>query len=153
MMRAFFISAIVITLGFLVADVYYMEEVSSARYSSYNSDYYNYSDPYGYSDYSSYGGSDDDEMTVEAGLVTMAFFLVYIVLFVLSLIKVKTKTMKVFSIIGLSLTGIMAIWDALMISSPGGISFDEVGGGWLFFGVVMIAFTIIGTIHAFKAKA
>jgi hypothetical protein len=153
MMRAFFISAIVITLGFLVADVYYMDEVSSARYSSYSSDYSSYSDPYGYSGYSDYGSSNDDEMTVEAGLVTMAFFLVYIVLFVLSLIKVKTKTMKVFSIIGLSLTGIIALWDGVMISSPGNISFDEIGGAWLFFGVVMIAFTIIGTIHSFKAKA
>jgi hypothetical protein len=152
MMRAFYISAIVLTLGFIFADVYYIEEVSSARYSMYDSMYN--SDPYGYSDYNSYSSySADDDVTMEAGYVTMGFFLFYAALFILSLIKIKRTTIKVFSIIGVSLTGIMMLWDGLMISSPGGISFDEVGVAWIVFGLVMIAFTIIGTIQAFKAKA
>ncbi len=152
MMRVFYLIALVLTIGFFVADIYYAEEVSHARYSSYDS-MYNSSDPYGYSSYNSYDYSKDDDVTVEAGFITMAFFLMYVVLFVLSLIKIKTTTMKVFSIIGLSLTGIMMLWAGIMISSPSGISFDEVAPGWIFYGVVMLAFLIIGTIHAFKKKA
>ena len=157
MMRAFYLVAMVLTLGFMVTDGYYMEEVSSARWSSYSSyDYYSqdYGDSYsGYDPYNSYDSGRDDELTVEAGIVTMVFFFFYIALYVLSMVKIKTTTMKIFSIIGMSLTGIMLVWDALMISSPGGVSFDEVGAGWIFFGIVMLAFTIVGTVHAFKKKA
>ncbi|OFX28356.1 MAG: hypothetical protein A2X08_10785 [Bacteroidetes bacterium GWA2_32_17] len=151
MMRVFYLIAITLTIGFFVADFYYAEEVSHARYSSYDS-MYNSSDPYG-SGYNSYDYSKDDDLTVEAGFVTMGFFLMCVVLYILSLVKIKTTTMKVFSIIGLSLTGIMILWDGVMIASPSGISFNEVVPGWIFFGVVMLAFMIIGTIHAFKKKA
>jgi len=150
-MRVFYLIAITLTIGFFVADFYYAEEVSHARYSSYDS-MYNSSDPYG-SGYNSYDYSKDDDLTVEAGFVTMGFFLMCVVLYILSLVKIKTTTMKVFSIIGLSLTGIMILWDGVMIASPSGISFNEVVPGWIFFGVAMIAFMIIGTIHAFKKKA
>ena len=154
MMRAFYLVAMVLTIGFMVADGYYIEEVSSARWSSYyDYDYYSqdYSD--GYSGYNSYDSGRDDELTIEAGIVTMVFFFFYLALYVLSLVRIKTTTMKVFSIIGMSLTGIMLAWDALMISSPGGVSFDEVGPAWVIYGVVMLAFTIVGTVHAFKKKA
>jgi len=151
MMRVFYLIAITLTIDFFVADFYYAEEVSHARYSSYDS-MYNSSDPYG-SGYNSYDYSKDDDLTVEAGFVTMGFFLMCVVLYILSLVKIKTTTMKVFSIIGLSLTGIMILWDGVMIASPSGISFNEVVPGWIFFGVAMLAFMIIGTIHAFKKKA
>lgn len=151
MMRAFYLTLLVLTLAFAGVEIYYAEEVQSARWSSYD---YNSYDPYGSSSYDSYQYSnEDDEKTMEAGFVTMGFFLIYTVLFVLSLIKIKKTTMKVFSIIGLSLTGIMILWDGLMISSPSGISFDEVAPGWILYQVVMLAFMIIGTIQAFKAKA
>jgi hypothetical protein len=151
MMRVFYIIAMVLTLGFIIADFYYMEEVSNARYRSYD-DYYS-SDPYGYSGYNSYSSyDDDDDITVQAGAVTLIFFLAFNALFILSLVNLKTMTVKVFSIIGISITGIMMMWDGLMISSPGGISFDEVGPGWVLYGLFMIAATIIGTVHAFKPK-
>jgi len=150
MMRAFYITAMVLTIGFIFADIYYIDEASRARYSQYDSMYSN-ANSYGYSNYSSYNEGDD--VTTEAGFVTMAFFLVYTILFILSLIKIKKTTIKVFSIIGLSLTGIMILWDGVMISSPDSISFDEVGAGWIAFGLTMMAFMIVGTIQAFKAKA
>ncbi|PKP23247.1 MAG: hypothetical protein CVU05_00370 [Bacteroidetes bacterium HGW-Bacteroidetes-21] len=151
MMRVLFIIAMALSLGFIIADFYYMEEVSSARYSSYY-DTYN-SDPYDYSGYNSYSAYDnDDDITEEAGVVTMMFFLGFTVLFILSLVKLKTKTVKVFSIIGLSLSFIMILWDGLMISSPSHISFDETGLGWVAYGLFMLAFTIIGTVHAFRVK-
>lgn len=150
MMRVLYLIALVLTLGFMVADAYYVEEVSSARWSSYYSyDDYSYDD-YGYN---SYDSGRDDELTIEAGIMSMIVFFFFIALYVLSLIKIKTITMKVFSIIGLSLTGIFLVWDALMMSSPGGISFDEVGPFFVIFGITMLAFSIIGTVHAFKKKA
>ncbi len=150
-MRVLYIIAMVLTLGFIIADFYYMEEVSSARYSSYDN-YYS-SDPYGYSGYDSYSSyEEDDDITVQAGIVTLIFFLAFTALFILSLVNLKTMTVKVFSIIGLSLTFIIMLWDGLMISSPGGISFDEVGPAWVFYGLFMIAASIIGTVHAFRPK-
>ena len=151
MMRGFYISILVLTFIFAGIEIFYSDEVSSARWSSYD---YNSYDSYDSSNYNSYSYSNiDDEKTQEAGFITMGFFLVYTVLFILSLIKIKKTTMKVFSIIGLSLTGIMILWDGLMISSPSKISFDEVAPGWILYHIIMLAFAIIGTIQAFKAKA
>ena len=151
MMRAFYLTLLVLTIVFAGVEIFYAEEVQSARWSSYD---YNSYDSYGSSSYDSYQYSNvDDEKTMEAGFITMAFFLIYIVVFILSLIKIKKTTMKVFSIIGLSLTGIMVLWDGLMIASPSSVSFDEVAPGWVLFQVVMLAFMIIGTVQAFKAKA
>ncbi len=149
-MRAFYLTLLVLTIVFAGVEIFYAEEVSSARWSS---DDYNSYNSYGSSSYDYSNSYADDEKTTEAGFITMAFFLIYIVVFVLSLIKIKKTTMKVFAIIGLSFAGIMVLWDGLMISSPGNISFDEVVPGWLFFQVMMLAFMIIGTIQAFKAKA
>jgi hypothetical protein len=156
MMRVFYLVAIVLTIAFMVVDVYYAEEVSSARYDSYFDSYnsYDYDNTYGgYSDYSYSDTGRDDELTVEGGIVTMVFFFFYMAVYLLSLMKIKTTTMKVFSIIGMSLTGIMLAWDALIITSPGSLSFDEVAPAWIFFGLAMLAFSIIGTVHAFKKKA
>jgi len=150
-MKVLHIIAIVLTLGFIIADLYYMAEVSSARYSSY--DYSYSSDPYGYSGYNDYYSYDnDDDITEEAGAVTMAFFVLFAALGILSLIKIKTTTVKVFSIITLSLTLIIMLWCGLMISSPGHISFDEVGPAWVIYGLFILSYTIIGTVHAFKVK-
>ncbi len=155
-MRVFYLVAIVLTIVFMAVDVYYAEEVSSARMDSLMQSYsdYNNQDSYGgYSGYDYYESGKDDELTTEAGIVTMIFFFFYMALYVLSLMKIKTTTMKVFSIIGMSLTGIVLAWDALVISSPGSLSFDEVGVAWIGFGLVMLAFSIVGTVHAFKKKA
>jgi len=204
MMRVFYLIAITLTIGFFVADFYYAEEVSHARYSSYDGrralDGVIIKDDELRKTYNDaiktmkeveiehkvlIGVMSEEEgaletvenkyvesldkinketaekldkvtgvfWTVEAGFVTMGFFLMCVVLYILSLVKIKTTTMKVFSIIGLSLTGIMILWDGVMIASPSGISFNEVVPGWIFFGVAMLAFMIIGTIHAFKKKA
>lgn len=150
-MRIFYIVAMCLTIAFFSVCGYYSEQVSSAKYNAY--DYsYNSSDPYSYNSYNNYDYSKDDGITQEAGYITMAFFLMYVVLYLLSIIKIKTTTMKVFSIIGLSLTGIFMIWDSIMISSPSSISFDETAPGWIFYGVVMLAFLIVGTIHSFRKK-
>jgi hypothetical protein len=64
--------------------------------------------------------------------------------------KTKTKTNKVISIIGLSLSGIYFLWNLLVMFDPGSLSYDEVGGGYVFYSLVMMAFTIVGLVQAVK---
>ena len=148
-MRAFYITAIVFTLAFIVTSFVYIEQVSSARWNSYYDSYSSY-DSYGSSSY--YDSGRDNELTQEAGFICLFFLLFYLAIEILTFIKLKTKTMKVLTIIGISFTGIMLAWDALMISSPGGISFDEVGGVFVIFGIIQLAFCIVGVVHAFRKK-
>lgn len=148
MLRAFYISAIVLTVGAIIISAYFIDEVSSCRSSSY----YSYGDSYGSDDNYEYYHDLAKEATVSAGIISMIYFLIMETIFILSLIRLRTKTIKVFSIIGISLTGIMIFWDALMISSPGGVSFDETGIAWIFFMIIMLAFSIVGVIHAFRKK-
>jgi hypothetical protein len=151
-MRGFYISSLVISLIFFIFSCYYMEEVHSARMSAlYDSMSNSSNDPY--SSTYSYSGYDlDDDITRQAGIIGLIFFLFYAAIEVLTFIKLKTKTMKVLTIIGISLTAIMMLWDFLMIGSPGGISFDEVGPVWLIYCIIMLAFGIVGMIHAFRKK-
>jgi hypothetical protein len=150
MMRAFYITAVVLTLIFIVVSFVYIERVHSARMDALYSSLNSYDSYGGYSSYSSY--DYDNNITQEMGFISIFFFLVYLVVEIFTFIKLKTKTMKVLTIIGISFTGIMLLWNALMISSPGGVSFDEVGPAWILFGIIQLAFCIIGTIHAFRKK-
>jgi hypothetical protein len=56
----------------------------------------------------------------------------------------------VFAIIGLSLTLIMVIWGIVIIGNPRSISFDEVGGAWILYGIMTMAIAIVGTAQAFQ---
>lgn len=152
---AFNIAGIVMTIIFAIIIFYYADEVDSARsysyssyssYSGYSSDPYSSSYSYSTPSYSSYSDSYS-ELTEEAGLWSLLFFLYFTFLFIFNLIKVKTKTTKVLSIIGISLTGLWLCWDLLMIADGGALSFDEIAPGFIFYCLVVLAFTIIGTIH------
>jgi hypothetical protein len=151
MMRAFYITAVVLTLVFIIVSLVYMERVHSARMASYYNTYDSY-DSYGGSSYNYSLYDYDNDITQEMGFISVFFFLVYLTVEILTFVKIKTRTMKVLTIIGISFTGIMLLWDALMISSPGGISFDEVGPAWILFGIIQLAFCIVGMVHAFKKK-
>ena len=154
MMRILYILSIAASILFAVLVLDYIVRVSEARteqlFEMMNS--YGQDDPYS-SSYSSYDDERDNRLTSEAGLMSLFFFVFYLALQALTLVKLKTKTMKIITIIGLSLTVIMAAWNGVMMSSPGGISFDEVGIVWLLYAVIMLTFGIIGTVHAFKRKA
>ena len=150
-MRAFYLIAIVFSLAFVITSAIYIGKVINARTEAlFRSLSYDSYDSYGSSYYDS---GEDDSLTQEAGFISLFFLVFYAVVEVMTFIKLKTKTMKVITIIGISFTGIMLAWDALMISSPGGISFDEVGVAFMLFGIIQLAFSIIGTVHAFRVKA
>jgi hypothetical protein len=139
MNKAFYISSLVLSVLFGIIVLYYIDLVTSARYS--------YDNWYSGSSYNS--GSSETE---EAGLISLFFFLFFITTFLLGLIKIKRITNKVFSIIGLSLTALFLLWDLVMLSSPSGISFDEVGIGFFFFVPMLITFSIIGIVQSIRYK-
>ncbi len=149
MNKAFYIISLVFSVVFMVLCGYYIEEVSDARLSALLSSY-NLSDPY--SSYSSFYSSYDagSDLTAEAALISIFFFLLFITSDLLGVLKVKTTTVKVLGIIGMSLSGLMLMWDLLMASSPSSISFDEVGGVFILYSLVILAFSIVGLIQAVR---
>ena len=156
MNKAFYIVGIVFSVIFMIITVHYADEVSSARFDALWDDLYSYDygyDSYSY-DYSSY--DESEELTEEAALWSVFFILAFIAVDLLGLLKVKTKTTKILSIIGLSISGIFLFWNFGVMSSPGSMSFDEVAPGWMFYCLVMMAFGIIGLVQSirfFKAPA
>jgi hypothetical protein len=145
MNKALYIVGIVFSVVFMMIGAYYSEEISYARWNSYFSSYSTYSD-YGYS----YDYSAANDLTVSAGLWSLFFILCFIAIDLLGLLKVKTKTVKILSIIGLSLSGIFLLWTFAVIASPGSISFDEVYPAWALYCLTMLAFTIVGLIQAVR---
>ena len=146
MNRAFYIIGIVFSVFFLFVITYYTEEVSSARIDYLFSDYGDYSS-YGYNSYSS---SSYKDLTFEASLWSLFFFLTFITIDLLGLLKVKTTTTKVLSIIGLSFSGLFLLWNFAVMASPGSLSFDEVSPGWGFYCLVMLAFGIVGLVQSVR---
>ncbi len=147
MTRAFQIMAIVFSLILLIIVVKYAQDVSIARVMPY------YNSLGAYNSYSNYSGSSYSELTSQAAIICTLFVLFFTTVQILSLLRIKTKTMKVLSIIGLSLSGILLLFGLMVMSSPGAITFDESGGFWAIYSLIILAFSIVGTIHAFKTKS
>lgn len=148
-MRALYIIGIVLSVGLIVTTIAYTEEYSSVYYSSYDYGYNSY-DSYG-----SYGGYDDSyyqkaEITFEWAVVSLFFFLYFIAVDILGLVNIKRTTTKVLGIIGLCLSGIMILWSLGVMSSPSSISINEVGPVWALYGLVFLAFSIVGLVQAVK---
>lgn len=149
MNRAFYIVGIVFAVVFLFIGGYYADAVDNAKWSSFYDSLSSSYDDYGYD----YGfGNDDraDELTITAGLWSLFFFLAFIAIDLLGLLKVKTTTIKVFSIIGLSISGIFLLWNFAVLASPGSLSFDEVYPGWVLYCLIMLAFSIVGLVQSVR---
>lgn len=121
--------------------IYYIDEVSSARWRSY--DWYDYGPTY-------YGPSPE-ELTRQGGLVMLLFTLYMVFTNLSNMIKVKTMTSKVLSIIGISFNGIVFIVNLLMIVVARDMHFDEsTGPMWALFAPIMLAFSIVYLVQASK---
>ena len=141
MNKAFYISSLVLSVLFGFIIIYYIDMVSYARYPD---SFWNAPDFY---------GQDEGALkTVEAGWISLLFFSFFIATFLLGLIQIKRVTNKVLSIIGLSLSALFLLWDLAMLSSPSGLSFDEVGVGFLFFLPVIVSFSIVGIVQSSRYK-
>lgn len=146
--RAFYIVGIVFAVVFLFVGGYYAEEVDNAKWSSFYESISSYDD-FGYS-YNYDSDYEAEGLTVAAGLWSLFFFLAFMAIDILGLLKIKTTTVKVFSIIGMSLSGIFLLWDFAVIASPGSLSFDEVYPGWVLYCLIMLAFSIVGLVQSVR---
>jgi hypothetical protein len=162
MMRAFFITTCVLSLIYIIAAIGIAQMVSDAKWSSWESSYDDYSNSdyygddygsydYGYDDYSYYEDEADDYTRI-GGIASVFYMLLSAGAFVLALMKIKTKTMKVISIIGLSLSGLFLLWAMLPMASPDSISFDEVAPAFILAGISLLGLHIVGVVHAFKTS-
>ncbi len=138
-MRALYIVGIVLSVVFVFASVYMIAEVRSERFNQMYYSSYDWS-------YSSSG-----DTTLMAGLISLFFFLYFITVYIAGLIKIKGATTKVISIIGLSLTGILLLWNLLMMVEPTSLSFDEIGPVWVLFCLPTLAFMIVGLVQAVQS--
>lgn len=143
MNKALYIIGIVFAIIFLIVVGYYTNEVSKARITSLFSSL-------SYYDYDIGASRSASKLTVQVGIWSLVFFLFYITMDILGLIKVKTRTAKVFSIIGLSFSGIFLLWNLAMLSSPGSIAFNEVSPGWMIYCLLMLAFSIVGLVQSIR---
>lgn len=145
MNKAFYITTLALSFIFICVCGYYISEVSSARMSALLDMYMSsdYLDPY-----SSYSYDNSSSLTEEAGWVCLPFILFFIMTELMGIIKIKTKTTKILGILGLVFGSLFLIWDLLMISSPGAISFDEVGPVFVLYGFLVMAFAIVGIIQS-----
>ena len=158
-MRAFFITACVLSLIYTVVAFALVQEVESARNRAFDEYLYNslsYDDDY--NSYSSYSYADQyedeaDGYTITAGIISVLYMIISVVVFLLALLRVKTKTMKVIAIIGLSLSGLFMLWAFLPMASPSAVSFNEIGPAFILAGLALLAFHIVGMIQAFRVKA
>jgi hypothetical protein len=150
MLRAFFISVIALSVFAALGCLFFIDEVAEYREASMTDSLTN--TPYTTENFSYYH-EQAGHITIAAGASTMFYFMIIETVFILSLVRLRKKTMKVIAIIAISLTAVMMLWDGLMISSPNAISFDEVGGAWIIYILIILAFSIVGTIQAFKRRA
>jgi hypothetical protein len=154
MMRVFSIIAIVASLILVIGTVGFIHVVDSDRSAASYEMYSSSSSECGSSDsmYDSYR-AEAASYTVIGTVFSLGILVFLETVYLFSLLKIKTKTMKIISIIGLSLCGILIFFSFIPISSPSACSFNEVGAFYTLFGIVSIALFIIGTIHAFRVKA
>ncbi|MCU0433614.1 MAG: hypothetical protein MUC87_09200 [Bacteroidia bacterium] len=108
-----------------------------------------YRSDYEYYDYD-YTTPQYVESTYIATGISFVYFVFAYVLYILSLIFVKTTAARIFAIIGLALTLIMTVWGIIVAGNARSISFDEVGGAWILYALITLAISIIGTVQSFR---
>ncbi len=138
LMKAINIIGIIAAPTLFILAVYYLFETESAYYNSWD---------YGYGDYYYYGPSRA-EMTTEAGLFSLVFTLFFAFSNIINLVRVKTMTTRVMSIIAISLNGILLLINMLILAEPSSASYDEAGPCWMIFAVMMLAFSIVYLVQA-----
>lgn len=130
-MRALNIIGLALVVVMFIIAGYYIEEVSNARWSSYfDFDYMNSAPRVG-------------SLTIEAVMFMLVFVLFYSAAYIANLVKVKTTTSKVMSIIGLSISFLILLSSFGILSGPNHTSFDESGGIYVLFGIINLAFFIV----------
>jgi hypothetical protein len=146
MNKVLYIIGIVFSFIFFWVSAYYVEVTGNARIMEMWSSYDGYS---GISTYNYYSSSASD-LTTEAGLIALFFFLYVIFADIMGLLNVKTTTSKVFTIIGISLGGLFLLWNGAVLASPRSLTYDEAGIAFTFYALVTLAFSIVGLVQSVR---
>jgi hypothetical protein len=134
MIRLVFITSLVLSVALIMLSVSYIQKTGDARSE-------NYLDPE-YDDHFLISKSTPaEEYTREIGKISLVFFLFYIAAGTTGFIKLRAKILSMTTVV---LSMIMLVWDLVMIDSPGGISFDEVGVAWIVFALAQLVIAVIG---------
>ncbi|UKN01851.1 hypothetical protein K6119_19190 [Paracrocinitomix mangrovi] len=135
-MKFFNIVGIIVGLGTVPATVYYIESVNRAHWGSW--------------DFLDYYGPSAAEITAEAALIFILIHLFFIIQNIANLVKIKTGTVKVLSIVGLSLLGVSFMFNLIMMAQPTHTSFDEGGQVFMLAGIMMMAFSIVYLVQSVR---
>ena len=146
MNKALYIIGIVFSVLFLIVCGYYVSAVSMARLADLFATSY---DPFS-SEYSRLSSDMASRLTVQAACISLFFFLFFIVADVFGVLRVKTRTMRAMGVTGIVLGLIFLIWDFVVLSSPGALSFDEVGLWFMLYSFIAMAFSIVGLIQSIR---
>jgi predicted ferric reductase len=135
-MRALNIIGLALVFVMFIITGFYINEVSSTRWSSYlDFDYM-------------FNSSRVAALTTEAVMIMLVFVLFYTAAYIANLIKVKTTTSKVMAIIGLSFSFIVLLTCFGVLAEPRAMSFDESGGVFIFYGIINLAFFIVHLVQS-----
>jgi hypothetical protein len=95
--------------------------------------------------------AESSRISVLGGIINLIFIGFVIFIASLTIAKMKSKTMKVMSIITISLSGIFFLYNLVMLFSPGSYGFNEGdGASQIVLDLFLVAFYIVGLVHVFK---
>lgn len=137
-MRGLNILGIILSVVLFPVVFYYVEEVSTARWRSWDI----------WDTGFSYTGPSAADLTFEGALFLLAITLFMVFQNIFNIAKVKTITAKVLGIIGVSLVGLALLFNLLMLAEPRNVSFDEGGQLWMLVGLLMLAFSIVFLVQS-----
>ena len=123
-MKKYFSISMALSVVFTALVAYYYNEVDEARLTEMM-DIIG-----GVTTYTS--GGQSENLTEEIALLSLLFIGAFIAL---DYLKMKSSAEhKKFAIVGLFLSVVLLVWDLLVLSSPGHMSFDEVAPAWGLYG-------------------
>ena len=137
-MRGLNIIGIIISILLFPLVIYYIEEVNTARWRSWDI----------WDTGFSYTGPSAADLTFEGALFLLGITLFMVFQNIFNIVKVKTMTAKVLGIIGVSLIGLALLYNLLMLAEPRNVSFTEGGPLWLIVGLLMLAFSIVFLVQS-----
>lgn len=140
-MRALNIIGLVLVVVLFFVTGIYINDVSSARWSDYS-----------YDGFRATFSSRVADLTMEAGSIMLVFVLFFTSAMIGNLVKIKTITSKVMSIIGLSFSLLILLVNFVVLSSPSHLTFDESGGFFLIYGIICLAFFIVFLVQSVQYK-
>lgn len=142
-MRIVNIIGLVLVFVVLAVIGYYINEINEAKWAYWNN--YDYKE-YHYPDYYF------NTVTFEAALLMMPFTIFFILAYIWNMIKVKTTSTRVFTIIGLSFSLIIGLINWMILVESQSFVFSESGRLFVIYHIITLAFFIVLLVQSVRYK-